>query len=102
MLPGEGDMQAAVAGLKAQAAAGIAQLLEATFPAGTKAAMVALLTELPNPSGTLPLALRSEAGVGPSRVLDFAMTGVPRTMAEAAPVFDGVVINMEWQHDPVE
>lgn len=102
LLPADGDMQAAVAGLKAQAAAGIALLPEATFPVGTKAAMEAVLTELPNPSGTLTLALRSEAGVGPSRVLGFAMTGMPRTMAEAAPAFDGVVIDMEWQHDPVE
>lgn len=101
-LPGEGDMQAAVAGLKAQAAAGTALLPEATFPAGIKAAMEAVLTELPNPSGSLTLALWSGAGVGPSRVLGFAMTGVPRTMAGAAPVVDGVVINMEWQHDPVE
>ncbi len=102
VLPSEGDMEVAAAGMKAEAAAGMAALPEATFPAGTKAALTAFLAELPNPAGTLTMTLRSEVGVGPARVLGYAMTGVPATLEAAAPVFDGVVIDVGWQHDTAE
>lgn len=98
LLPPEGDMQAAEADLKAQAAEGIAALPPATFSDASKRALLTLLDELPNPSGTFTLALRSGPGVGPARLMGFAVTGVPVTMAAAAPLFDGVTVDIGWTH----
>jgi hypothetical protein len=98
-LPNEGDMEAAVAGLKAEAAAGIATLPEATFPAATRAALTAFLAELPNPAGVLSVALRSGPGFGPARLSGYAVNGVPDSLADAAPLLDGVTVNIGWTHE---
>lgn len=101
LLPYEGDMLAAEAALKADASSGIAALPEAVVPATSKAALQALVAELPNPSGTLTLSLRASDGFGPSRLMGYAMTGVPATLEGIAPVFDGVLINIGWTHAPM-
>ncbi|NJS40418.1 MAG: hypothetical protein HC783_17030 [Rhodobacteraceae bacterium] len=51
--------------LKAEAEAAIAALPATSFPPASKAALREVLAELPNPSGTLTLAMRSDAGIGP-------------------------------------
>jgi hypothetical protein len=99
VLPREGDMAAAMARVRADLVTGIAALPDATFPQASKAALAALAGELPNPSGILTLSLRSAAGVGPARLMGYAMTGVPHTMAEAGPLFDGVTVNIGWSHE---
>lgn len=98
LLPREGDMAAAVEGLQAQAVAGIAELPEAAFPADTKAALTALVQELPNPSGRLTASFRAPAGFGPARLAAFAAFGVPTTLAEAAPLFQGITLEASWTH----
>jgi hypothetical protein len=98
-LPNEGDMEAAVAGLKAEATAGIAALPDATFPAATRAAMTAFLAELPNPAGVLTVALRSDPGFGPARLSGYAVNGIPDSLAGAAPLLDGVTVNIGWTHE---
>ena len=99
VLPLEGDMEAATEGLRAQAVAAVAELPETSFPAASKFALVAFVNELPNPSGTLTLSLRSVAGVGPARLMRYAMTGIPKTLAGAAPLLDGVTVNIGWTHE---
>lgn len=102
LLPYEGDMDAAVAGLKAEAATAVLALPPDTFADASKSALTALIAELPNPAGVLTLSLRSGAGVGPARLMGYAMTGVPTTMEEAAPLFDGVRIDIGWSHEDAE
>lgn len=102
LLPYEGDMAVAVAGLKADAATAVLALPSETFADASKAALSALIGELPNPAGVLSLSLRSEVGIGPARLMGYAMTGVPTTLAEAAPVFEGVRIDIGWSHEDAE
>lgn len=98
LLPYEGDMDAAAEAIRADLLAGVGALPEASFSAASKAALRALVGELPNPSGDLTVALRSEAGIGPARLGGYAMTGVPGTMAEAAPLLEGVTVDVGWTH----
>jgi hypothetical protein len=98
----EGDVEALVEDLRAKAKAGVERFPVASFSQASKAALVSLISELPNPSGTLTLALRSEAGLGPSRLMVFALTGLPLNVAEAAPLFDGVVFDLDWQHEDMQ
>ena len=99
MLPYEGDMASAVATRKAEAGLAIAGLPEATFPGRSRAALWALVQELPNPSGRLVVDLRADAGFGPARLGGYAMTGMPASPDEAAALFEGVVLDVAWTHD---
>ena len=95
-LPPEGDMEAAAEGLRSEMRAAVADLPGSTVSEASKAALVALIGELPNPSGELVLALRANPGIGPARLAGPALTGVPRTVAEAAPLFQGVRVDVGW------
>ncbi|MFM7446633.1 MAG: hypothetical protein ACKO2N_22540, partial [Tabrizicola sp.] len=57
VLPPEGDVDAAFAGLQGDLKAFIGNLPGASFPAESKAAMVAFVDELPNPAGDLVVGL---------------------------------------------
>ena len=99
LLPEDGDMEAAMAAVVAEASAAVLTLPEATFPGDSRAALVALLGELPNPAGTLAVTFRAEPGFGAARFAGFAVTGLPDTVAAAAPVLDGVTVRIEWTHE---
>lgn len=101
VLPREGDMEAAADTLRADLAATVADLPASTFPDASRQALQALIEELPNPAGVLSLSLRSDAGVGPARLMGYAMTGVPTSMDAAAPLFDGVKISIGWEPEDV-
>lgn len=96
VLPPEGDMEAAAERLRSDLTAVIDQLPDASFPQESKAAMAALVADLPNPSGELTLAVRAEPGFGPARVVGYAVNGVPQSVAEAAPLFQGVTVDVGW------
>ena len=98
VLPSEGDMDAAAEGIRADLLAMVGDLPETSVSEDSKAALAALIGELPNPSGELTLGLRAEPGLGPVRVAGYAMTGVPETLAEAAPLFQGVSVDVGWTH----
>lgn len=98
VLPTEGDMDAAAQALRADLAALVGDLPRTSFSDPSKVALQALIAELPNPSGELTLSLRAEPGVGPARVAGYAITGVPQSVAEAAPLFQGVTVNVGWNH----
>jgi hypothetical protein len=94
------DMLAAEAAFKAEATALVDSLPDSAFDPASKSALRALVGELPNPSGTLTVALRSAAGVGPARLAPFALTGVPGSLAETAPlILDGVNFTIGWTHE---
>ena len=99
VLPYEGDIDAAAEGIRADLLAMLGDLPETSFSAGSKAALGALIAELPNPAGELTVTLRSEAGIGPTRLGGYAMGGVPETVAEAAPLFQGVTVDIGWTHE---
>jgi hypothetical protein len=96
VLPPDGDMDAAFKGLQRDITAALAELPGTTFSDSSKAAMAALVADLPNPLGVLTLSLRAEPGLGPTRVAGFAATGGPDSLAEAAPLFDGVAVDVGW------
>ncbi len=100
VLPTEGDMQGAARGLKASAVAGIAALPAAVLSPASKAALGALLSEVPHPFATATLWLQSKAGFGPTRLIGYAMTGVPASMAAPAPLFGGLTIDIGRTHAP--
>lgn len=101
VLPTEGDMEAAAEGLRAEMRSAVAELPGTSFSETSKAALGALIDELPNPSGDLAVSLRSAAGIGPARLMPWAMTGVPRTVSEAAGVLEGVTVEVGWTHADV-
>jgi hypothetical protein len=98
VLPSEGDMDAAAEAIRVDLLALVADLPETSFSADSKAALGALIGELPNPAGELTIALRSEAGIGPTRLGGYAMGGVPETVADAAPLLNGVTVDIGWTH----
>lgn len=98
-LPLDGDMMAAADGLRTQMISAAIQLPEASFPAESKDALLELIMLLPNPSGTLSVSMRAESGVGPARLMGFAMTGVPDTLDGIAPVLDGVRFDIGWTRE---
>lgn len=98
LLPPEGDMDAAAEGLRAEALAAIGDLPGTSFSDASKAALRALVGELPNPAGDLAVTVKAEPGIGPVRFGGYAVTGVPATVAAAAPVFEGVKVDVGWTH----
>lgn len=99
LLPLEGNMEAEVAALKAQATAAVAALPEASFPGESRAALAALIAELPNPKGRLTLAFRADPGLGATRFAGYAPGGAPDTLEAAAPLLDGVTVEIGWSHE---
>ena len=98
VMPQEGDMDAAAEAIRADLLAAIAELPATSFSAAGKAALVALVQELPNPAGDLVVAVKAAPGIGPVRLGGYVMTGVPATVAAAAPVFEGVKVDVGWTH----
>jgi hypothetical protein len=97
-LPSDGNMEAAASALRAGVQAAVADLPGTSFSDASKQALVALIGELPNPSGDLTVALRAEPGIGPTRAAGYALNGVPQSVAEAAPLFQGVTVDVGWNH----
>ena len=98
LLPPEGDMDAAAEGLRAEVLAAISDLPGTSFSDASKAALRVLVGELPNPAGDLAVTVKAEPGIGPVRFGGYAVTGVPATVAAAAPVFEGVKVDVGWTH----
>ena len=98
LLPPEGDMDAAAEALRAEVLAAISDLPGTSFSDASKAALRVLVGELPNPAGDLAVAVKAEPGIGPVRFGGYAVTGVPATVAAAAPVFEGVKVDVGWTH----
>lgn len=96
LLPQEGDMIAAAEALRAQGLAGVAALPDAAFSADTKAALSQLIDQMPNPAGTLALEFQANGGFGPARLTFYALFGMPSTMAQAAPLFEGITLDATW------
>lgn len=98
LLPDEGDMDAAAEAIRADLLAVVRDLPEASVSGQSKAALSALIGELPNPSGDLELSVRAEPGMGPGRVGGDAVTAMPATLAEAAALFRAVTVEVDWTH----
>lgn len=98
LLPYEGDMEAAAEAIRQDMVAAVRDLPESSVSGASKAALTALIGALPNPSGDLELSLRAAPGIGPVRFGGYAVTGVPATLAEAAPLFEGVTLDVAWTH----
>lgn len=99
LLPPDGNMDAAAERLRADALALVRALPATSFSDGSKAALAALIGELPNPSGELKLSMQAEPGIGPARLTPMAIRGVPQTMDAAWPLFQGVMLDVGWTHE---
>ncbi len=100
LLPADGseqDMEAAVTRRKQEGGAVIGQLPDASVSRDSKAALTAVINALPNPTGEFTLSMRSDEGFGPVRFASFALRGTPKTVAEAAPLLNGVVLDFGWK-----
>lgn len=93
----EADFAALVAEKKLELRTAINQLPDAAFPAPSRAALAALLSDLPGPRGKLVVKFRSASGFGAARFARFALTGLPQTMKELAPLFDGTRFDIDWR-----
>lgn len=98
VLPTDGDMDVAAEGIREDLLDMVDAVPETSVSAESKAALGVFIDELPNPSGDLSLSLRAEPGIGPVRFGGYAITGVPQTLAEAAPLFQGVTVDVGWTH----
>jgi len=96
LLPAEGDMAAAAEALRSDLVAAVATLPESSFPSASKDALLALIATLPNPAGVLTVALRAEPGIGPARLAGPLLHGMPQSVADAAQLFSGVVVDVGW------
>lgn len=101
-LPNEGDAEAAAKDAKAAAKAFIETLPEPTFPKASREAAARIVDEMPNPSGRLKLSFVAPDGFGPVRFARYALTGVPTDIAAAAPLFQGVTLDLSWTHEDAE
>ncbi|GHC45041.1 hypothetical protein [Neogemmobacter tilapiae] len=90
LLSTEQPPETQMAALKTQINSGIAALPDTSFPTETKASLTAMIDQLPNPSGTLNLTMTSDKGIGPAQTLPFILTGVPRSVQDLAPLFNGM------------
>jgi hypothetical protein len=98
VLPNDGNIDAAAEAVQADLLALIGGLPATSVSDDSKAALGALVEELPNPSGDLVLSLRAEPGIGPRRFGGFVVAGVPKTLAEAALLFEGLTLDIGWTH----
>lgn len=97
-LPEDGDMEAAAEALRARMRSGVAGLPGEVFPKASKAALLALIGELPNPSGDLSVSVRSDAGIGPARLSGYALSGMSETVWETGDLLVGATVDVEWTH----
>jgi hypothetical protein len=91
-----------VAGVIADSRATIADLPDTLIDAPSKAALDMLLAEMPNPWGTLTVNATAPQGFGSPRFMGFAMTGVPETLQDWLPVFNGVTVTATYLPSPKE
>ncbi len=75
----------------------INQLPDAAFPAPSRAALAGFLSDLPSPRGKFVVSFRSPSGFGPARFARFALTGMPETIRDAAPLFDDTRFDIQWR-----
>jgi hypothetical protein len=101
LLPLEGDVEAAAAALQARATEVVAGLPGAQFPGDSRAALAALIAELPNPAGTLTLSFRADPGFGAARFAGYAGQPLPATLEAAAPLLQGVTVGIGWTHEEI-
>jgi hypothetical protein len=100
LLPEEGDMETEVRRLKALATAAVSDLPGTTFSSNAKSALKALIADLPQPAGTLTLSMQADQGFGPVRLARFAISGAPATVADLAPIFSGIQVDVQWPDRP--
>jgi hypothetical protein len=94
------DPEAALKGVLDDAQAFVRTLPEASFPEPTKQAMVAVLADMPNPSGAFGLTLRAPDGIGSARFARYAIMSVPATSDAMGPLFDGVTVTASYVPTP--
>jgi hypothetical protein len=86
----------ALRAIQAEATTLISRLPGTTFSLGSKSALRSLMGDLPDPVGTLRIKLQSDAGIGPVNVMRYALNGAPATLADIAPLFDGLRVDIAW------
>lgn len=84
LLGAEMNPGARVDALKAQATAAIAVLPEARFSAATRAALTAVVAQMPNPAGQLKFAVTSEPGLGLQQLSGLLAQDGPQALAGLA------------------
>jgi hypothetical protein len=94
--------EAQVEALKAEATALIAGLPDTAFSSDSKAALAAVMAQMPNPAGKLDFSIKSEAGVGPARLMGLLMIEEPSSIDDLAPMFDGVTVEATFAPTPDE
>lgn len=97
-LPHEGDMAAAVDSIRTELISAVVALPPSSFSDASKDALLALIMQLPNPSGEVTMSLRAAPGIGPARLAGYALVGVPQSVADFEPLFQGVTVDVGWNH----
>lgn len=91
LLVGADDPAAKVAEMKETARREIAAIPDAIVPARSRAALIALVDDMPNPAGTLRIEMNAEPGLGVARAMPLAMSGSGLTsLDDIWAVMDGV------------
>jgi hypothetical protein len=96
------DHAAYIATMIADTRATIAGLPDTLIDAPSRAALDALLADMPHPWGTFTINATAPTGFGTPRLMGFAATGVPYTLQEWLPVFNGVTLTAIYTPSPKE
>jgi hypothetical protein len=97
-LSGAADPKAEAEALRTEALNLIAALPDAVVSAVSRDELAQLITELPNPAGRLVLDLRADPGIGAARFAVLDEIDIPETIADAAPLYQGVTLDVDWTH----
>lgn len=82
--------------LKREAIAEIDALPDAIFPVPSRVALKALVSDMPNPKGTLSVDMSATPGLGPGRFLPLALSGGPEDLSAIWPLLRGVRYDVQY------
>ena len=98
-LAGSDDPGAELGRLVALGQGAVDTLPGTSFDASTRAALKALLGDLPHPSGTIDVSLTADPGIGPARLAPMFVTGLGGLAANPGPLFDGLRVTVDYSRD---
>lgn len=102
LLAGSDDPEAEMQRIKAQGIAALQALPEDLWTEGSRAALEALVQDMPMPNGSIALQVTAEPGIGMGRAAPFALLGAPESVEDLRPVLGGITIDATYDRVPLE
>ncbi len=97
LLTGDDPPEEQVEALKSKALASIDAMPTGQVPAASKAALKRLVGDMPNPAGTITVAMSADPGLGPARFLGLALNRDLDDLSDIWPLLDGVRLDIRYE-----